>query len=783
VDLRLPTAQFPHVATNRPLPRSIVGRPLRLVAVSALIVASGMVVAGPANAAIGFEVPSLDGSGNNVAHPDWGRVGTNYSRVVPARYADGVGSQVPAPNPRYISNRIFNDGHQNLFSERGVTQWGFVWGQFLDHTFGLRQAPGVGDSPDPSSRNIPFNPADPLEEFENTSGPSLDIPFTRSSIAPGTGVTSPREQVNTVSSYIDAWAVYGGTTDRLEWMREGPYDGNMANNGARLLMPSQLLPRRDSRGNPAAAPPMDIDGRLRATPDRATVAGDVRANENIGLTATHTLFAREHNRIVGLLPRSLSEEEKFQIARRIVMAEQQYITYTEFLPAMGIRLPSYRGYRSDVNANLLNEFATVAYRAHSQIHGEFEIEAETSRYTPAQLAALEAMGVEVAVDGDDVELAIPLNVAFFNPDLLTQVQLGPMLHGIGLEAQYDNDEQIDNQLRSVLFQIPVPGNPDCLDGEELPDCFTSVVDLGAIDIERGFDHGMPSYNQLRQAFGLAPKTSFTAITGEATDRFPLDPQLTRGNEINDPDSIDFVQVRDAFDLPVDPADEDAIEGTGITGVRRTTAAARLRAIFGNVNNVDAFTGMVAEAHLPGSDFGELQRTIWTRQFQALRDGDRYFYGNDMGLSWIRNTYGIDFRRNLGDIIALNTDIPRAEMAPNVFFTDGEVPPASCRAQYTITTQWPGNFQATVRITNTGSTPIPAGWTTRFAFANGQQITQLWDGVVAQDGPRVPVSDAGYNADIPPGASRTFGFNATRNDAAPNSPPTRFSLNTTVCSRG
>ena len=432
------------------------------------------------------------------------------------------------------------------------------------------------------------------------------------------------------------------------------------------------------------------------------------------------------------------------------MAEQQYITYTEFLPAMGIQLPAYRGYRSNVNANLLNEFATVAYRAHSQIHGEFEIEAETARYTPAQLAAFEAQGVEVAVEGDDVELAIPLNLAFFNPDLLSRCSSARCCSGIGLEAQYKNDEQIDNQLRSVLFQIPVTGNPECLDGPSCRPASRSVVDLGAIDIERGLDHGMPSYNQLRQAFGLAPKTSFTAITGESTDRFPADPQLTRGNEINDPDSIDFVQVRDVFDLPIDPADEDALEGTGITGVRRTTLAARLRAIFGNVNNVDAFTGMVAEAHLPGSDFGELQRTVWTRQFQALRDGDRFFYGNDMGLSWIRNTFGIDFRRNLGDIIALNTDIPRAEMAPNVFFADGEVPPASCRVQYTDHHPVAGQLPGVVRITNTGSTPIPAGWTTRFAFANGQRITHLWDGVVAQDGVRVPVSDAGYNAVIAPG---------------------------------
>jgi hypothetical protein len=33
---------------------------------------------------------------------------------------------------------------------------------------------------------------------------------------------------------------------------------------------------------------------------------------------------------------------------------------------------------------------------------------------------------------------------------------------------------------------------------------------------------------------------------------------------------------------------------------------------------------------------------------------------------IRRVYGVDFRRDLGDVIALNTDIPRAELARNVF---------------------------------------------------------------------------------------------------------------------
>lgn len=163
---------------------------------------------------------------------------------------------------------------------------------------------------------------------------------------------------------------------------------------------------------------MDADGRLRATPNNAMVAGDVRANENIALTATHTLFAREHNRIVSLLPASLSEEDKFQIARRVVIAEQQYVTYHEFLPAMGVNLPLYTGYKSNVNANLSNEFATVGYRAHSQIHGEVELETEAARYTAAQLQAFADQGIEVAVEDGEAELAIPLNLAFFNPDLV-----------------------------------------------------------------------------------------------------------------------------------------------------------------------------------------------------------------------------------------------------------------------------------------------------------------------------------------------------------------------------
>ncbi|HCT75806.1 MAG TPA: peroxidase, partial [Micromonosporaceae bacterium] len=337
------------------------------------------------------------------------------------------------------------------------------------------------------------------------------------------------------------------------------------------------------------------------------------------------------------------------------IAEQQYITYREFLPAMGVNLPRYQGYNPFRNANLGNEFATVGYRAHSQIHGEFELETDLDRYTQADLDAMRAQGIEIAIVGDEVELAIPLNVAFFNPNLLNRVQLGPMLQGIGLESQYKNEEQIDNQLRSVLFQIPVPGNPECLDGPTLPQCFRGVVDLGAIDIERGRDHGMPSYNQLRRAYGLPARTSFAAITGEASEAFPP------GTGINNPNSLDFTSLTDINGNPVPIGEDDAV-----TFTRRSPLAARLKAIYGSVDKVDAFAGMVAEPHVAGSEFGELQLAIWTKQFAALRDGDRFYFENDPSLSFIRHAFGIDYRHSLAEIIAANTDIPLSDLNPNVF---------------------------------------------------------------------------------------------------------------------
>jgi hypothetical protein len=605
-----------------------------------VLVAAELLVGGTASASPGgpwFEVQSLDGTGNNRSHPKWGVAGAPYLRLAPARYVDGVGQPVNGPNSRYISNRVFNGTGQRLSSGRGVTEWAAAWAQFLDHTFGRR-----ADSRE--AANIPYDNADPLETAHNDLGA---IQFARSRPADGTGVTSPREQMNLLNSYVDAFAVYG-TPDRLEWMREGPVDGDMSNNGAHLLLQNGMLPRRDARGDAGTAPGVD-DAAGNMGP-AARVAGDIRANENPGLLAVQTLFAREHNRIVDRLPKSLPEEVKFQIARRVVIATEQYITYEQFLPSLGVQLSPYRGYDSNVNPTLGNEFATIGYRGHSMLHDDIRLKTDASQYTSVQLDAIRAMGVTVTVAGGSVEFTIPPNVSLFNPNLVDAVHLGSVLQGLSQYAQANNDEQIGDVVRTIPVHAACP-----------PICQTAIFDISAIDVERGRDHGLGSYNQLRQAFGLAPKSSFADVTGEASETFPADPLLTPGDEINDPNSLDFLRLRDAHGRILPPDTSKAV-----TGERRTPLAARLKGTYGSVSTMDGFVGMVAEPKVPGTEFGELQLAMWRKQFEALRDGDRFFYRNDPVLAEIRRNYGMDYRRSLSDLIALNTDIPHGNLPANVF---------------------------------------------------------------------------------------------------------------------
>jgi len=84
----------------------------------------------------------------------------------------------------------------------------------------------------------------------------------------------------------------------------------------------------------------------------------------------------------------------------------------------------------------------------------------------------------------------------------------------------------------------------------------------------------------------------------------------------------------------------------------------------------------------------------------------------------------------------------------------------------------------VRITNTGTSTVN-GWTLRWQFSNGQQITQIWNATQVTSGAFVAATNMSYNATIAASASVTFGFLGSWTTT--NAKPGGFSLNSTTCS--
>ena len=269
---------------------------------------------------------------------------------------------------------------------------------------------------------------------------------------------------------------------------------------------------------------MQTEGMLAGDPAAAVVAGDVRANDNTELTAVQTLFAREHNRIVSELPRSLPADLRFQIARRVVVAEQQYITYTQFLPAVGVSLRAYRGYDPRVNTELSIEFSTVGYRAHSMVNGEGHIAVRDACLQPARGGPSGAPRRRCGKVGDGLELTVTLGrpTRSFTPHVLPAIGLAPVLRGLTQEPGYRNDVQLDDWLRSVLFEYPGPGHRTrrCA-------CSRAAAPAAsrACRTWERLTYSASAITECRPTrscagpWGSRSATSFTALTGESTDRF------------------------------------------------------------------------------------------------------------------------------------------------------------------------------------------------------------------------------------------------------------------------
>jgi lysophospholipase L1-like esterase len=89
----------------------------------------------------------------------------------------------------------------------------------------------------------------------------------------------------------------------------------------------------------------------------------------------------------------------------------------------------------------------------------------------------------------------------------------------------------------------------------------------------------------------------------------------------------------------------------------------------------------------------------------------------------------------------------------------------CAATYKVTSQWPGGFQGEVTVRNGGSAATK-GWTTRFTFGAGEQVTQAWNATVTQSGTAVTAASLAWNGALAPGAATTYGFIGSGTSGAP-----------------
>jgi hypothetical protein len=397
---------------------------------------------------------SIDGSGNNPVHPDWGKAGTMLRRATACEYEDGLSAPAGStrPSARAVSNAIVAQVG-SIPSPGRASDFVWQWGQFIDHDLDL-----TGTAVPAEEFDIPVPLGDPF--FDPNSTGTQVIPLMRSLYA--VDPNGVRQQINENTAWIDASMVYGSDDVRAQALRAP--GGKLASSAGNLM-------------------PFNVNGLPNAggTSPTLFLAGDVRSNEQVGLTAVHTLFVREHNFWASLFGLFLDDESTYQMARMIVTAEIQAITYREFLPALlgPNAMPPYLGYDSSVDPTIETFFSTASYRfGHSML-------------SPVLLRLDQSLRPIAAGH-------LPLASAFFAPQEITSQGIDSLLRGLAHQTAQNVDPEIVDAVRNFLFGPPGAGG----------------FDLAALNIQRGREHGLPDYNQARADYGLPRRTSFAEISSD-----------------------------------------------------------------------------------------------------------------------------------------------------------------------------------------------------------------------------------------------------------------------------
>ncbi|XP_057631241.1 myeloperoxidase [Chionomys nivalis] len=468
---------------------------------------------------------TITGQCNNRRSPTLGASNRAFARWLPAEYEDGFSlpfgwtpgvkrGGFSVPLARAVSNAIVRFPNDQLTRDQERALMFMQWGQFLDHDLTLTPEPATRSSfftglnceisclQQPPCFPLKIPPNDPRIRNQEDC-----IPFFRSCPAcTGSNITI-RNQINALTSFVDASAVYGSEDPLARRLR------NLTNQLGLLAVNTRF------RDNGRALLPFDnlhddpclLTNRSASIP--CFLAGDMRSSEMPELTSVHTLFVREHNRLATELKRlnpRWNGERLYQEARKIVGAMVQIITYRDYLPlvlgpaAMRKYLPRYRGYNDSVDPRIANVFTNAFRYGHTLIQPfMFRLD---NQYRPT---------------GPNPR--VPLSKVFFASwRVVLEGGIDPILRGLmATPAKLNRQNQIVvDEIRERLFvQVMRIG-----------------LDLPALNMQRSRDHGLPGYNAWRRFCGL-PQPSTVGELGTVLKNLGLAQKLMA--QYGTPNNIDI----------------------------------------------------------------------------------------------------------------------------------------------------------------------------------------------------------------------------------------------------
>jgi len=526
-----------------------------------------------------------EGICNNLMHPYWGKANVCHLRLVASAYEDGVSAPrtysykygQKLPSPRMLSNSVHYDRPDRFFYTSAVMSFG----QFLNHdiSFTPQTKPEYKGAVIDCCKKTPgykgaaykLHPqCFPVEldanDYQAKNYGKNCMSFVRSAPCPLCQL-GPREQINTVTSFLDLSVTYGSSQEQQHKLR--------------AHVKGLLRTSKNKYGN-ILLPQSEGDDQCssRSNSHYCFLAGDTRGNQHPLLQVFHLIFLRNHNLHALNLAKVnplWSDEMLFQEAKRLNIAQYQHIIYEEYLPLIfGPTLSSYYNLNADgYEAYSKYEYKSKLAHYRKNLFTIYEPRTDPTswndyattacRYGHSQISSFFSLIGGIAYNGANYTGAPKapgfwLRDVFFSSSLLHEGQLDAIVKGLVTDRSMLVDPHFSNDIKNYLY---ISKNEKV------------GSDLVSINIQRARDHALPGY------------TTYV--------------EFCFGEKIASFDGLKKF-------IPVE-------------------TIANLKKVYADVRDIDFYTGGISERKFPDASVGPTFACVLGIQYYHLKFGDRYFYSH------------------------------------------------------------------------------------------------------------------------------------------------------------